>query len=118
LQKNIDYAEYFEYDHTGSMRMNERITVTMPQEIVRDIDRRERNRSKFILKAVENELERQRKEELRRSLRTPHLESEPMAKLGTAEWMAELPAGDEDLVDPNAGESVRWIPDKGWLKEV
>jgi hypothetical protein len=41
-----------------------------------------------------------------------------MAKLGTAEWMAELPAGDEDLVDPNAGESVRWIPDKGWLKEV
>ena len=99
------------------MRLNERITVTIPEEIVRDIDRRERNRSKFILQAVQNELERRRKEELRRSLREPHPESEHVAQVGITDWIYGLSEGDEDLVDIKAGESVRWVPGKGWAKQ-
>ncbi len=42
----------------------ERITVTFPPDLVREIDRRERNRSRFIQQAVRRELERQRRAEL------------------------------------------------------
>jgi Arc/MetJ-type ribon-helix-helix transcriptional regulator len=98
--------------------MNERVTVTIPEEIVRDIDRRENNRSRFILQAVQNELQRRRKEELHRSLRAPHSESEQLAQVGTHDWIANLPEGDRDLVDVNAGEGVRWIPGQGWTKEA
>ena len=97
--------------------MNERVTVTIPEEIVRDIDRREKNRSRFILQAVQNELQRRRKEELYRSLRAPHSESEQLAQAGAFDWIASLPDGDLDLVDVNAGEVVRWIPGRGWTKE-
>jgi Arc/MetJ-type ribon-helix-helix transcriptional regulator len=97
--------------------MNERITVTIPEELVRDIDRRERNRSRFILQAVQHELEWRRKEELRRSLRAPHPESERLAHAGTAGWIGNLPDGDADLVDVKAGDGVRWIPGQGWTDE-
>ena len=53
----------------------ERVTVTLPMDLVRDIDRREKNRSKFVADAVRHELDRRRGEELRRSLRNSHLES-------------------------------------------
>ena len=53
----------------------ERVTVTLPNDLVRDIDRRERNRSKFVADAVRHELDRRRREELRRSLQNPHTES-------------------------------------------
>ena len=98
--------------------MNERVTVTIPEELVRDIDRRENNRSRFILQAVQNELERLRKEELRRSLRAPHPESERLAQAGADDWIASLPEGDIDLVDVEAGEGVRWIPGQGWTKDA
>jgi hypothetical protein len=97
--------------------MNERVTVTIPEEIVRDIDRRERNRSRFILRAVQNELERYRKEELRRSLRGPHPESEQLAQAGIGDWMGSLPEGDADLVDLSAGEGIRWVAGQGWREE-
>lgn len=100
------------------MKVNARVTVTIPEEIVRDIDRRENNRSRFILQAVQNELERRRKEGLRRSLRAPHPESEGLAQAGADDWIASLPDGDVDLVDGEAGESVRWIPGQGWTEEV
>jgi bifunctional DNA-binding transcriptional regulator/antitoxin component of YhaV-PrlF toxin-antitoxin module len=99
------------------MKVNERVTVTIPEEVVRDIDRRERNRSKFILRAVKNELERHRKEELRRSLRAPHPESEQLAQAGIGDWMGSLPKEDADLVDLSVGEGVRWVPGRGWIEE-
>ena len=94
--------------------MKERITVTLPREIVRDIDLRERNRSKFVLNAVQNELEQRRREELRRSLKAPHPESESVAKEDMAEWMSRLPEGDDEIVDVDNSTAVRWIPGKGW----
>ncbi|GAG02746.1 unnamed protein product [marine sediment metagenome] len=99
------------------MQMNERVTVTLPKEIIRDIDRQESNRSRFVLQAVRHELEQRRKEELRRSLRSPHHDSDDISHAGFTEWMRELPEGDEDLLDIQAGENVRWVPGKGWTKE-
>src|SRR4030042_4369025 len=98
------------------MKMNERVTITIPREIVRDIDRRERNRSRFILRAVQNELERHRKEELRRSLSEPHPESEQLAQAGIGDWMRSLPEGDADLLDLSKGKGVRWVPGQGWIE--
>lgn len=95
--------------------MNERVTVTLPEEIVRDIDIRERNRSKFILRAVKNELEQRRREELRRSLQAPHSDSEYIAQEGIDEWMSRLPEGDDDMVSVENSTIVRWIPGKGWV---
>ena len=97
--------------------MNARVTVTLPAELVREIDRHERNRSRFVLDSIQRELERRRREELRRSLNSPHAESETLAEGGEREWLANLPDGDEDLLDPEAGQAVRWLPGQGWIKE-
>jgi len=96
--------------------MNERVTVTLPTETIRDIDRQERNRSRFVLQAVQKELERRRREELRRSLRTPHQDGDDIAEAGFVEWAEGLPEGDEDLIDIHAGVDVKWVPGKGWVE--
>jgi len=54
------------------MATTERVTVTLPSQVVKDIDRVESNRSRFIVVAVRHELDRRRREELNRSLRKPH----------------------------------------------
>ena len=97
--------------------MNERVTVTLPEEILRDIDMQERNRSRFVLKAVKHELERRQREELRRSLRKSHQDSDEIADEGFADWVEGSLEGGEDLVDTKSGESVQWIPGRGWVKE-
>ena len=91
----------------------QRVTVTFPPELLRGIDRLERNRSKFIQEAVRHELERRRREELHRSLRNPHPESLELAELGLGEWAARLPEED-GLVDPDAGTELRWSFEEGW----
>jgi Arc/MetJ-type ribon-helix-helix transcriptional regulator len=99
------------------MPTTERVTVTLPARVVRDIDRVEKNRSKFIQEAVRRELERRRREEYRRSLRNPHPEARELAEAGFSDWVATLP--DEDaaaLVDLDRGVPVRWVPGKGWRK--
>ena len=95
--------------------MNERITVTLPGELVRDIERFERNRSKFILSAVRHELQLREREKLRRSLRNPHPESHANAELGFEEWSAGLPDDEvDDLLNTDAGQDVSWIAGEGW----
>ena len=42
----------------------DRVTVTLPNDLVRDIDRLDKNRSKFIAEAVRNELDRRRREKI------------------------------------------------------
>jgi Arc/MetJ-type ribon-helix-helix transcriptional regulator len=96
---------------------NERVTVTLPVEVVRDIDRLEKNRSRFVLEAIRRELQRRRRAELRRSLRNPHPESGHLAEAGFGEWAASLPAEEvADLVDVKAGTPVRWVPGEGWVE--
>ena len=95
----------------------DRVTVTLPEDLVRHIDRREKNRSKFIAGAVRNELDRLRREELRRSLRNPHPESAELADQGLEEWTRGLPEEDTgSLVDSKGGTAVRWVSGKGWQK--
>ena len=95
----------------------ERVTVTLPNDLVRDIDRREKNRSKFVAEAVRRELDRRRRAELRRSLQNPHPESVELAEQGLEEWTRGLPGEDvEALVDSSAGKQIRWIPGAGWVE--
>jgi hypothetical protein len=98
------------------MGTTERVTVTLPIELVENIDRFERNRSRFIAEAVERELARRRREGLLRSLASPHQESPELADVGLVEWGASLP-DDQDLVDPSAGTAVRWVEGEGWQEE-
>ena len=94
-----------------------RVTVTLPLELVRDIDRREKNRSKFVADAVRHELDRRRREDLRRSLQNPHPESAELADEGLEAWARSLPEDDtEALVDSSAGKPVRWVSGEGWVE--
>ena len=94
---------------------SERVTVTLPAEVVGDIDRRERNRSRFILDAVRRELKRREREELKRSLESPHPETSELADAGFDDWAARLPDDEaSDLLDFRAGRAVRWVPGRGW----
>lgn len=99
------------------MATTERVTVTLPIELVQGIDRCERNRSRFITEAVEHELVRRRREGLLRSLASPHPEAAELAETGLADWGARLPAGDEGLVDEARGKPVRWVEGQGWVEE-
>ena len=91
---------------------DERVTVTLPRELVDAIDRLERNRSRFVREAIRNELANRRAEALRRSLSSPHPESAAMADLGLEDWVSAAPAG--DLIDPQQGRRVEWRPGAGW----
>ena len=99
------------------MATTERVTVTLPIELVQGIDRCEHNRSRFITEAVEHELVRRRREGLLRSLASPHPEAAELAETGLADWVARLPAGDEGLVDEARGKPVRWVEGQGWVEE-
>ena len=93
---------------------SERVTVTMPAELVVGIDRYERNRSRFIAEAVRHELKRRQRQELQRSLENPHPDSIATASLGLSSWVESLPVVDADFLDSAAGVAVRWISDQGW----
>lgn len=94
-----------------------RVTVTLPAQVIREIDRVEENRSKFILEAVRRELMRRRREELRRSIRHPHREGVRLAETGLDDWAAGLPEEDVgEMIDMVAGTPVRWTPGKGWTE--
>jgi Arc/MetJ-type ribon-helix-helix transcriptional regulator len=95
----------------------ERVTVTLPAELVRDIDRQEKNRSKFVADAVRHELDRRKREELRRSLQNPHPETLAFADEGFDGWSSSLPEEDiEGLIDASAGRPIRWVAGEGWVE--
>ena len=96
----------------------ERVTVTLPDDLVREIDRREKNRSKFVADAVRRELDHRRQLELRRSLDNPHPESIELAGQGMEEWSRLMPDENaESLIDPMAVQPIRWIPGQGWVAD-
>jgi hypothetical protein len=57
-----------------------RVTVTLPEEILTEMDRAAPNRSRFVLEAVTRELARRRRAALRASLSAPHPESLQVAE--------------------------------------
>ncbi len=95
---------------------DERVTVTLPRELVADIDRRERNRSRFIREAVRRELERRKREAFRSSLSQPHEESAEVAELGLEEWLGASGTEADQLLDLDAGVDIRWEPESGWTR--
>lgn len=99
------------------MPTNERVTVTLPADLVRNIDRLEKNRSRFIQDAARHELERRRRELLQHSLQNPHPETAEMAEAGFEEWASSLPEEDAaGLLDLRAGTEVRWAPGEGFTR--
>jgi post-segregation antitoxin (ccd killing protein) len=109
-----------EYDHTSGhtadMPAMERVTVTLPADLVERIDQLERNRSRFIAEAVEHELTQRRRDALLQSVQNPHPETTGLVDVDLSAWVSDLPT-DETLVDASAGTPVRWIEGQGWTKE-
>jgi predicted transcriptional regulator len=93
-----------------------RITITLPEALVERIDRLERNRSRFIVEAVERELHRRLRAELRRSLDAPHPEGLEVAEQGLAAYRHALPDEAAELVDPTAGVRIAWREGEGWAR--
>ena len=90
--------------------------MTLRADLLEEIDRVERNRSRFIAEAVEHELLRRRREALLQSVANPHPETTALADIGIADWVKDLP-DENDLVDPTGGTPVRWIEGRGWVEE-
>ena len=96
---------------------SERVTITLPEEMVQEIDGRERNRSRFVQQAVARELERLRQQELQRSLDNPHTPTarpwpSPASQNGPI-W--RLPATRSCSIH-SAGKEIRWDADRGWIE--
>jgi post-segregation antitoxin (ccd killing protein) len=94
----------------------DRITVTLPRELVLELARAAKNRSRFVAEAIRRELDRRRREALRAALENPHPETAELAEVGWAEWAATADPADADLVDPEGGTPIQWSPEKGWIK--
>ena len=94
-----------------------RVTVTLPDEVVRAIDKRERNRSRFVLEAVEHELAMRRRQELLASVDNPHPQSDEVAEAGVGEWGEWGTEEDSTILDPAAGRPVSWSPSEGWIED-
>jgi hypothetical protein len=98
------------------MATTERVTVTLPTELVQGIDRFERSRDRFIVEAVAHELVRRQREGLMESLASPHPEAIELAETGLADWGASMAEEDGELVDEAAGVAVRWVAGEGWVE--
>ena len=98
------------------MSESARVTITLPAEVLLEIDSRERNRSRFVLQAVRRELQRRQREDLERSLASPHPESQSLESLGLNEWFATTKNEAEEILDLTGGVEVHWLPDVGWLE--
>src|SRR5438046_6808066 len=97
------------------MVTTERVTVTLPADLLRKIDLLAKNRSRFIQDAARRELERRRRELLAQSLRSPHPETVELEDAGFEEWAASLPEDDAaSLIDSDEGTDVRWLAGEGW----
>jgi Arc/MetJ family transcription regulator len=95
---------------------SDRVTVTLPSELLAAVDQRGGSRSAFVQRALRHELARLDREELRKSLAEPHTESRATAEEGLAAWSDSLPRDDDDLLDPAAGVAVHWIDGEGWVE--
>jgi len=93
-----------------------RVSITLPEGTVEEIDRHDSNRSRFVQVAVAHELERRRRLQLERSLDMSHVEAGELAEAGFDEWLAARDESDLELVDLGRGTPVRWQPGRGWLE--
>ena len=98
------------------MSKSEDVTVKLPQDVARDIDRLDRDRCRFVLEAVRHEVQRRRGQVSWRSSAAPLPESFQVAE-ALDEW--DQSSAEEDLfglVDLKTGAAVHWIPGRGWVE--
>ena len=95
----------------------ERVTVTLPAELVEAIDGIEHNRSRFVAVAVRNEILRRRREQFVVSLDNGHPDSGELTVLGLDDWATGYPPDEERIVERDAGDRVRWKECHGWFRE-
>lgn len=93
---------------------DERITVTLPGELLYEMDRLDSNRSRFVREAIRQNLEYRRQQALQESLADPHPELPELEPLGFPGWAGE--DGEQDLADPRAGTPIRWEEGRGWVE--
>lgn len=98
------------------MAISERVTITLSADLVAEIDRLERNRSRFIADAIARELSHRRRQALLQSVLTPHPDTTDLTDAGLGDWAPDL-SDDEGLVDVTGGTAVRWIEGRGWIRE-
>jgi Arc/MetJ-type ribon-helix-helix transcriptional regulator len=93
---------------------DERITVTLPGELLYEMDRLDSNRSRFVREAIRQNLEYRRQQALQESLAQPHPDLQELESLGFGDWAGE--GVEVDLADPRAGTPVRWEEGRGWVE--
>lgn len=93
-----------------------RVTVTLPEEILVEIDRGDRNRSRFVLEAVRREIVRRKLEALEVSLNHPHPDSQALEPAGLQEWFQAGSQDAAELLDLQGGTEIHWVPDQGWVE--
>jgi len=98
------------------MPASSRVTITLPTEILSEIDRGDKNRSRFILEAVQREIVRRKKEALQRSLTQPHPDSQALESADLQAWFQAGEGDASELLDFNEGVEVHWIPGTGWMQ--
>ena len=98
------------------MPENTRVTITLPTDLVLEIDRGEKNRSRFILEAVQREIFRRRAQALIESLENPHPDLVQLEELGLQEWLQAGKGDAEELLDLEEGTQVHWSPLSGWIE--
>ena len=70
-----------------------------------------------VIEAVRRELRRRQRQELNRSLQSPHPDASETAEAGFEEWAAGLPEEKAtNLVNVRTGHPVRWVPGRGWVE--
>ena len=113
---NLRIAYDHTLEHTIDMPNAERVTVTLRADLLEEIDRVERNRSRFIAEAVEHELQRRRRETLLLSVANPHPDTANLSEVAIGDWVTDLPE-ENDLVNLSTGTAVRWVEGRGWVEE-
>ena len=97
------------------MAGSSRVTITLPTEVLAEIDKGDKNRSRFILEAVRREVARRRQEALELSLVHPHPDSQSFESAGLEEWFLQGAQDAAELLDLDGGTPVSWVPDQGWV---
>ena len=113
---NLRIAYDHTLEHTIDMPNAERVTVTLRADLLEEIDRVERNRSRFIAEAVEHELQRRRRETLLLSVANPHPDTANLSEVAIGDWVTDLPE-ENDLVNLSTGTAVGWVVGRGWVEE-
>lgn len=95
----------------------QRITLTLPSEVVTAIDRTTHDRDSFVTDAVRHEIDRRREDQLQRSLDRPHPETSMANKSVPRDWPTGVPHDEwDELLTSELGQDICWEEEKGWQR--